>query len=133
MAPAIAPVDGIPHLELIFLHSESADGCNARRVPAASVSSDLKIASNKCRLHKQIDPQHAARPSCQHYFDAPNDSGCRKRTHSNRSIGSFSHYGRGWKLMHRQGHRRFNRGDVVLDRLLHLFEGTRFNLAHALA
>ena len=35
--------------------------------------------------------------------------------------------------MHRQGHRRFNRGDVVLDRLLHLFEGTRFNLAHALA
>ncbi len=22
----------MPHLELIFLHSESADGCNARRV-----------------------------------------------------------------------------------------------------
>ena len=64
MAPAIALVGGMPHLELIFLHSESADGCNARRVPAASVSSDLKIASNKCRLHKQIDPQHAARPDC---------------------------------------------------------------------
>ena len=46
MAPAIARVDGMPHLELIFLHSESADGCNARRVPAAPVSSDLKIASS---------------------------------------------------------------------------------------
>src|SRR5258706_13372860 len=34
----------MPHLELIFLHSESADGCNVRRVPAAPVSSDLKIA-----------------------------------------------------------------------------------------
>jgi hypothetical protein len=29
---AIAGVAGMPHLELIFLHSESADGCNARRV-----------------------------------------------------------------------------------------------------
>ena len=26
----------MPHLELIFLHSESADGCNARRVRTAS-------------------------------------------------------------------------------------------------
>ena len=43
MAPAIARVDGMPRPELIFLHSESADGCNARRVPP-SVSSDLKIA-----------------------------------------------------------------------------------------
>ena len=41
MAPAIARVDGMPHPELIFLHSESADGCNARRVPP--VSFDLKI------------------------------------------------------------------------------------------
>ena len=106
MAPAIALVGGMPRLELIFLHSESADGCNARRVPAA------------------------ARPSCQHYFDAPNDS---VAVNVPITLGSFSHYGRGWKLMHRQGHRRFNRGDMVLDRLLHLFEGTRFNLAHALA
>jgi hypothetical protein len=28
----------MPHLELIFLHSESADGCNARRVRTADVS-----------------------------------------------------------------------------------------------
>ena len=42
--PAIARVDGTPHLELIFPHSESADGCNALRVPTASVSFDLKIA-----------------------------------------------------------------------------------------
>jgi hypothetical protein len=47
LAPAIARVGGMPHLELIFLHSESADGCNARRVPAASVSFDLEIASNQ--------------------------------------------------------------------------------------
>jgi hypothetical protein len=32
-SPAIARVDGMPHLELIFLHSESADGYNARHVP----------------------------------------------------------------------------------------------------
>jgi hypothetical protein len=32
----------MPHPELIFLHSESADGCNVRRVPTPSVSSDLK-------------------------------------------------------------------------------------------
>ena len=42
-----------PNPELIFLHSENADGCNARRVPAGSVSSDLKIASNSDRLHRQ--------------------------------------------------------------------------------
>jgi hypothetical protein len=28
----MARVDGMPHLELISLHSESADGCNARIV-----------------------------------------------------------------------------------------------------
>jgi hypothetical protein len=32
----------MPHPELIFLHSESADGCNARRVPTPSASFDLK-------------------------------------------------------------------------------------------
>jgi len=32
LAPAMARVDGMPHLELIFLNSESADGCNARIV-----------------------------------------------------------------------------------------------------
>ena len=45
MAPAIARVDGMPHLELIFLHSESADGCKPQRVWCPTVSSDLKIAS----------------------------------------------------------------------------------------
>jgi hypothetical protein len=55
LAPAIGRVDGMPHPELIFLHSESADGCNARRVPAPPLGSDLKIASKlSCRLHKQI-------------------------------------------------------------------------------
>ena len=34
LAPAIARVDGMPHPGLIFLHSESADGCNARRAAA---------------------------------------------------------------------------------------------------
>jgi hypothetical protein len=37
----------MPHPELIFLHSESAVGCNARRVPTPSVSSDLKNASKQ--------------------------------------------------------------------------------------
>ena len=41
--------------------------------------------------------------------------------------------GEGWKLMHRLVYWRFNRGDAVLDRLLHLFEGARLDLAHALA
>jgi DNA topoisomerase III len=36
--------DGMPLLVLIFPHSESADGCNAGRMPAPSVSSDLKNA-----------------------------------------------------------------------------------------
>jgi hypothetical protein len=27
LAPAIARVDGMPHLELTFPHSESVDGC----------------------------------------------------------------------------------------------------------
>ena len=31
MAPAMARRDGMPRLELIFLHSASADGCNAWR------------------------------------------------------------------------------------------------------
>ena len=37
----------MPRPELIFLHSGSADGCNARRVPTPSVSSDLKNASKE--------------------------------------------------------------------------------------
>jgi hypothetical protein len=49
----MARQDGMPRPELIFVHSGSADGCNARRVPAGSVSSDLKIASNSDRLHRQ--------------------------------------------------------------------------------
>ena len=36
-------------------------------------------------------------------------------------------------LLHRQGHRRFDGGDAVLDRLLHLLEGAHLDLAHALA
>ena len=38
-----------------------------------------------------------------------------------------------WKLMHRLVYRRLNRGDAVLDRLLHLLEGAHLDLAHALA
>ena len=34
--------------------------------------------------------------------------------------------------MHRLVYRHLNRCDAVLDRLLHLLEGTRFDLAHAL-
>ena len=56
-----------------------------------------------------------------------------KTYHGDRSIGSFSRHGRGWKLMHRLVYRRLNRGDAVLDRLLHLLEGARLDLAHALA
>jgi DNA topoisomerase-3 len=37
-ARSIARAAGMPHPELIFLHSESADGCNARRVRTADVS-----------------------------------------------------------------------------------------------
>ncbi len=37
-----------------------------------------------------------------------------------------------WKLVHRQGRRSFDRGDAVLDRLLHLLEGAHLDLAHAL-
>jgi hypothetical protein len=47
LAPAIVRVDGMPRLELIFLHSERADGCNARpvpAVPAVPASPNLKIA-----------------------------------------------------------------------------------------
>ncbi len=43
-------VDGMPHLESIFLHSESVDGSNAGRVRALSVSSDLKIASKQLKI-----------------------------------------------------------------------------------
>ena len=35
--------------------------------------------------------------------------------------------------MHRLVYRHLNRGDAVLDRLLHLLEGARLDLAHALA
>jgi hypothetical protein len=67
LAPAIARVDGMPHLELIFLHSESADGCNARSVPAAPVSSDLKIARHLvagwCQDREKTCHQFAAKIS----------------------------------------------------------------------
>ena len=33
LVAAIARLDGTPHQESIFLHSKSAVGCNARRVP----------------------------------------------------------------------------------------------------
>ena len=36
------------------------------------------------------------------------------------------------KLMHRLVYWRFNCGDAVLDRLLHLFKGAHLDLAHAL-
>ena len=39
----------------------------------------------------------------------------------------------GWKLMHRQGRPTFDRGDAVLDCLLHLLERAHLDLAHALA
>jgi hypothetical protein len=35
--------------------------------------------------------------------------------------------------MHRLVYRHFNRGDAVLDGLLHLLEGSHLDLAHALA
>ena len=35
--------------------------------------------------------------------------------------------------MHRLVYRHLNRGDAVLERLLHLLEGARLDLAHALA
>jgi hypothetical protein len=53
LAPAIARVDGMPHLVLIFLHSMSAVGCNSWRCP--SVSSDLKIASKEQLLAPMRD------------------------------------------------------------------------------
>src|SRR5438094_7859541 len=39
----------------------------------------------------------------------------------------------GYALMHRLLYCRFDCGETVLDRLLHLFEGARLDLAHALA
>ena len=48
----------MPHPELIFLHSESADGCNnAQHVPP--VSSNLKNASKQWPV-AQTDPPTAA-------------------------------------------------------------------------
>jgi hypothetical protein len=47
-ALAIARAAGMPHLELIFLHSGSADGCNARRVRTASDAEAL--SAEGCRL-----------------------------------------------------------------------------------
>jgi hypothetical protein len=38
-----------------------------------------------------------------------------------------------YALMHRLLYWRFDCGETVLDRLLHLFEGASFDLAHALA
>ena len=46
LAPAIARLDGMPHLELIFLHSKSADGVTLSVFPP-SVSFDLKNASKE--------------------------------------------------------------------------------------
>jgi hypothetical protein len=39
--------------------------------------------------------------------------------------------GEGWKLMHRQARRSFDRGDAILHRLLHLLERAYVDLAHA--
>src|SRR6516165_10197412 len=60
-------------------------------------------------------------------------SGCRKRSHGDTSIGSFSYHGRGWKLLRQQRRRSFHHGDAVPHRPLHLLEGTHAYLAHALA
>ncbi len=48
----MARVDGMPHLELIFLNSESADGCNGRIV--RHVSSSMQVNT----------PQTLQRPYC---------------------------------------------------------------------
>ena len=48
----MARVDGMPHLELIFLNSESADGCNARIV--RHVASSMQVNT----------PQTVQRPYC---------------------------------------------------------------------
>ena len=52
MAPAIALAGGMPHLELIFLHSENADGCNAGVV--RHVASRMQVNT----------PQTLQRPYC---------------------------------------------------------------------
>ena len=59
-APAIARVHGMPHLELIFLHSESADGCNARRAHP-SVSSDLSRALRRLGTSPLVSCSHSPR------------------------------------------------------------------------
>src|SRR5262249_22716423 len=60
-------------------------------------------------------------------------SGCRKRSHGDTSIGSFSYHGRGWKLLRQPRRRSFHHGDAVPHSPLHLLEGTHAYLAHALA
>src|SRR5262245_38493673 len=60
-------------------------------------------------------------------------SDCRKRSHGDTSIGSFSYHGRGWKLLRQQRRRSFHHGDAVPHRPLHLLEGTHADLAPALA
>ena len=49
----------MPHMELIFLHSENADGCNARRVPPPG-SFIRKTRQSSDRLHKQIPDRRRA-------------------------------------------------------------------------
>ena len=46
-ARAMAGVNGVPSMELIFIHWGRGDGSDARRLPARSASSDLKIASKQ--------------------------------------------------------------------------------------
>src|SRR5262249_30382638 len=60
-------------------------------------------------------------------------SGCRKRSHGDTSIGSFSYHGRGWKLLRQQRRRSFHHGDAVPHRPLHLLDGTHAYLALAVA
>ena len=51
MAPAIARVDGMPRLELIFPHSKSADGWSAQGVHGPLFApEDISCTSRSCRL-----------------------------------------------------------------------------------
>src|SRR6266852_8600343 len=56
-----------------------------------------------------------------------------KRTHSDTSIASFSHHGRGLEANAPAGRRSFRRRDAVPHRLLHLLEGAHLDLARSLA
>jgi len=56
-----------------------------------------------------------------------------QRTHGDTSIGGFPTTGEGWKLMRSHRRRSFHHSDAVPPRFLHLLEGTRAYLAHALA